>query len=98
MPVVVNLSGISAVNNDANFGIRLVSAYDSTGNVANDYASASLSGGLTVIYNNSSGNWRFDNLTVRGLTVPEPSTLVLGGMALAGLTISALNRRPLTVV
>jgi hypothetical protein len=64
--ITVNLSGIAAANNDANFGVRLVSAYDSTGNVSNDYASATLSGGQTVIYNNSSGNWRFDNLTFTG--------------------------------
>ena len=60
-PITVTFG--SYANNDPNFGVRLVSAYDSTGNVPNDYASAALSGGNTVIYNNSSGNWRFDNLT-----------------------------------
>ena len=44
----------------------MVSAYDSTGNVPNDYAAASLTAGQTVIYNNNSGNWRFDNLTFSG--------------------------------
>ena len=41
-----------------------MSAFDSTGNVPHDYASATLgSNGLTVPYDNSSGNWRFGNLT-----------------------------------
>ena len=67
----VDLSSIAGANNDSNFGVRLVSAFDSTGNVPNDYAGAALTGGLTTIYNNSSGNWRFDNLTVSGIPVPE---------------------------
>jgi hypothetical protein len=60
----ITVSFGSYANNDPNFGVRLVSAYDSTGNVPNDYAGATLgTGGLTQIYNNSSGNWRFSNLT-----------------------------------
>ncbi len=62
--IYINLSNITAANNDPNLGIRLVSAFDSTGNIPNDYASATLgSNGQTVIYNNTSGNWRFGNLT-----------------------------------
>jgi hypothetical protein len=92
-PITVDLSTILLANNNANFGIRLVSAFDSTGNVANDYASAALSGGATVIYNNSSGNWRFDNLTFSGTAaVPEPSTLVLFGAAAAGLATRLRQR------
>ncbi|MGO9446672.1 MAG: hypothetical protein ACLPXB_18140 [Thiobacillaceae bacterium] len=49
--------------------------YDSPGNIVR-YASAALSGGVTVAYNNSSGNQRFDNPTFSGLAapVPEPET------------------------
>ena len=66
----------SYANNDPNFGVRLVSAFDSTGHVPNDYASAQLSGGQTVIYNNNSGNWRFDNLTFSaGATASDSSAL-----------------------
>jgi len=71
--ITVNLSGIAAAGNDPNFGIRLVSAYDSTGNVGSNYASATLSGGKTVLYNNSSGNWQFDNMTVSGTAAVAPS-------------------------
>ncbi len=39
-PITVTFG--SYANNDPNFGVRLVSAYDSTGNVPNDYASAAL--------------------------------------------------------
>ena len=66
--ITVDLSSISAVNNDSSFGIRLVSAYDSTGNLGNEYAIASSGGaaGATTEYVNGSGNWRFDNITFSG--------------------------------
>jgi hypothetical protein len=64
--------------NDAGFGIELVNA--STGA---DVLAAS--GGA---YNNSSGNWRFDNITISSVATPEPSSWVL---ALgAGATFLAL--------
>ncbi len=86
--IAVNLSSISGANNDANFGVRLVSAYDSTGNI-NGYASAALTNGATVAYNNSSGNWRFDNLAFSAAAVaavPEPSEwlLMLSGFGVVG--------------
>ncbi|MGD0767903.1 MAG: PEP-CTERM sorting domain-containing protein [Tepidisphaeraceae bacterium] len=89
--ITVDLSSISGANNDPNFGIRLVSAFDSTGNVVDDYAAAKLSGGKTVIYNNNSGNWRFDNLTFSGTVVPEPASASLLG--LAGLGLLARRRK-----
>jgi hypothetical protein len=92
--ITLSLGTVLGANNDPNFGIRLVSAFDSTGNVPNDYASAQLAtGGATQIYNNSSGNWRFDNLTFSGTAaVPEPSTMLLVGAAAAGIA-SRLRRR-----
>ncbi len=71
-PINVDLSSIPGTSNDPHLGVRLVSAFDDTGHIAtlqggtNDYASAATSGGVTVKYNNSSGNWRFDNLTFSG--------------------------------
>jgi hypothetical protein len=93
--ITVDLSGITGANNDANFGVRLVSAFDSTGNVPNDYASAQLSGGNTVIYNNSSGNWRFGTLNFSGnlASAPEPSSIALLASAGAVLAIYARKRR-----
>jgi hypothetical protein len=58
----IDFSSISAANNDPNFGVRLVSAYDSTGTLGNVYASAASPPGDIIPYNNSSGNWRFGNL------------------------------------
>ena len=92
--ITVNLSSIAGASNDANFGIRLVSAYDSTGHIAG-YASAALSSGLTVAYNNSSGNWRFDNLVFSGTAaaVPLPASVWTLGSGLLGLTGLARRRR-----
>ncbi len=63
--ITVNLSSITGANNDPNLGVRLVAAFDDTGHYQ-DYVSASLNGGLTQLYNNSSGNWRLGNLTFQG--------------------------------
>jgi hypothetical protein len=63
-----------------------VSAYDSTGNLGDEYASATLSGSSTVEYNGTSGNWRFDNLTFSGIqAVPEPSSVAMAGCGFAAL-------------
>jgi autotransporter-associated beta strand protein len=63
----VNLSSITGANNNPNFGVRLVAAFDDTSHLnPNDYASATLNGGQTQLYNNSSGNWRFGSLTFSG--------------------------------
>jgi hypothetical protein len=87
--IFVSFMSVAGANNDPNFGVRLVSAYDSTGNVPNEYASAQLSSGNTVIYNNNSGNWRFDNIAISGTpltsVVPEPTSFVLFGIACAAI-------------
>ncbi len=78
-------NSISGVANNANFGIRLVSAYDPNNSGGTTYSGAS--GGT---YNNTSGNWRFDQVAVRGSAVPEPASLAAIGIGLAAL----LRRRP----
>ena len=37
--------------------------------------------------------WAIDNVTVEGTIVPEPSSFVLGAMALVGLLLAARRRR-----
>jgi hypothetical protein len=44
-----------------------------------------------VAYNNSSGNWRFDNLTFTGTAVPEPTSAALVGVA--GLVFAGRRNR-----
>lgn len=73
--ISVDLSSISAANNDPNFALEIVNASTSTDNI-------NQTGG---IYNNSSGNWRLDNIEVTGSVVPEPSTVAMLGFGLAGL-------------
>jgi hypothetical protein len=58
----IDLSSVAAANNNPDLGIRLVSAFDSTGTLGNEYASAASTPGNIVPYNNNSGNWRFGNL------------------------------------
>lgn len=78
--------GITSVNNDATFGVRLVAAYNPT---LGNYASASsVIAGSPAAYNNSSGNWRFADVQIDGTAtaVPEPSVygLMLAGLGCAG--------------
>ena len=84
----LDFTGVAGVDNNPNFAVQLVSAYDPT---TGTYSAAS---GHTAL-NNSSGNWRFDNITFSGtpITVPEPSLFILlgiGAICLAGHSL----RRP----
>ena len=74
--------GITSVNNDARFGIRLVSAYNPT---LGTYAGASsVIAGAPTAYNNNSGNWRIADFQVDGTASPVPLP------ASAWLTLSGL--------
>ena len=81
--------GLSAVINDPaaannpNFGIELVNASTGADNVSMK----------DTPLNNNSGNWRFDNITISGTPVPEPSTLVLSSAALAGVGLITLRKK-----
>ncbi len=57
--VTVDLSGLSGVDNDANFAIRIVNA--STGTDCVDTTGA--------IYNNTSGSWTLDNVVIQGQSI-----------------------------
>jgi hypothetical protein len=81
----------AAAANQAILDIRLVAAFDSTGNLGNEFASAQLgTGGVTKIYNNNSGNWRFGLSTLSGTQVPAPASLALLGL---GAIASGRRRR-----
>ena len=57
--VTVDLSGLSGVDNNASFAIRIVNA--STGTDCVDTTGA--------IYNNTSGSWTFDNVVIQGASI-----------------------------
>ena len=93
----VSLASLPAgAANDPNFGIELVSVrpllgdanYQAAGPGGDgNYSSATAATGAAGDYNNNSGNWRFDNVTVSGTAIPEPasaSLLGLAGLALLG--------------
>jgi hypothetical protein len=83
--------GLTGVDNNANFGVRLVSAFDPTFVGSTSYTSATLTGGLPVAYNNNSGNWRFDNISITA-AVPETGSLVMLALGLPLLAL-ALRRK-----
>jgi len=97
--ITLSLSSISAAAaNDPNFAIELVSVrpvsgdanYFGTGpGVDGDYASAASTALAPTDYNNNSGNWRFDNVTISGTAVPEPAGLGMPGVA----GVAMLKRR-----
>jgi hypothetical protein len=73
--LTATISDPLAANNPL-FAIEMVNA--STG--ADDVSTKGLA------LNNSSGNWRFDNINISGVqVVPEPSTFALAGCSLAAL-------------
>jgi hypothetical protein len=80
--ITLNLSGIGAVNNDPNFGIRIVNAATGADDV-NLKTNAAI--------NNTSGNWRLDDVTIESLVaVPEPpSWALVMGIAALGVALAA---------
>ncbi len=96
VPAVANEDGLTfsfgtAANNDPNFGVRLVSTVDP--------ASGKYLSTLGTPLNNTSGNWRFDNVNFSGTPapVPEASTPVSLGLllalGLAGLVVAAKRKK-----
>lgn len=77
--ITADLSGITCVNNDPNFGIRIVNASTGSDDV-NVEGSAC---------NNVSGDWCLNNVVVQ--SVPEPAMLTLG--SLGGLSLFLLRRK-----
>jgi hypothetical protein len=72
----------AGIGEDPNFAFEIVNASTGTDCV---------NGGGTAL-NNSSGNWRYDNVELTGVPVPEPGTLALAG--LGGLSsLIAMRRR-----
>ena len=68
--------GATGVDNNPNFGVRLVGAFDPTytGPGAPTYTGASLTNGQPTVYNNNSGNWRFDEVNFFGNGSPSTTT------------------------
>jgi hypothetical protein len=68
--------GITGVDNNPNFGVRLVGAYDPTytGTGSPTYTGATLTNGQPTVYNDNSGNWRFDEINFFGNNSPSITT------------------------
>ena len=74
--LTATISDPSAANN-ANFAIRIVNASTGPDDVSTQ----------GTALNNNSGNWRFDNVAITGLAVPEPSTWALVGAGLCSMLL-----------
>jgi hypothetical protein len=69
--------------NNPKFAIEMVNASTDGDNVNT----------LGTALNNSSGNWRFDNVAISGSAVPEPCSIVLAGIALTWLSVCVARRK-----
>ncbi len=87
-----NALGLTGVDNNANFGVRLVSAFDPSFGAGTTYTAATLTGGLPVAYNNNSGNWRFDNISITS-AVPETGSLMMLALGLPLLALALRRKR-----
>jgi hypothetical protein len=67
--------------NNPNFGIEMVNASTGADNLSTQ----------GTALNNTSGNWRFDNITISGTSIvsstPEPATFALFGAGMAALLV-----------
>jgi hypothetical protein len=79
----INLSSIAGVNNNANFGFRIVSAF--APGTSTYVASTS-----TSTYG-TTGTWRFDTVTLDAAPVPVPTPALVPG--LVGFGLAALRKR-----
>jgi hypothetical protein len=91
----VSLAGVSGLSNDANFGIRLVSAYNPT--LGNEYASATtVLSGTPAEINNNSGNWRIADVQIDGTPVPLPASAWMLLSSIFGVALFARRHKVAT--
>lgn len=76
--LVVDFTSIPAVANNANFGVRILAAYDPNYGTAPTYGGFRQTTDSTLPATNT-GTWRFDNVVVGGTIQPGPTASVISG-------------------
>lgn len=79
--IVVNFSGIAGAANNPNFAVEFVNASTGADNISTK----------GTALNNTSGNWRFDEVTISG-AAPEPGSFALAGLGAVGLALLIRRR------
>jgi len=106
----VDFSSVVGANNNANFGVRIVSIFSPLAfseNTSNNFGanSAYMRANAQAVYGSGpgsgtgtygvAGTWRFDNVTFAATAIPEPSSmLALGSMAVLGLLRNRFKKQP----
>ncbi len=77
--ITVDLSGLSGVDNNANFAVRIVNASTGTNNVDTTGA----------VYNNTSGNWAFNNVSIQGVSIDTLVDWTFASYGTGGINLRA---------
>lgn len=88
--ITVNFSSMSAVNNNPNFGVRLLAShYQGTG----EFRQVS----TPTLVANPGGTWRFDNISFTGTLIPGPTASVITAVAPTSICTGATANLRVTI-
>lgn len=84
--ISADFTSIPAVENNPNFGVRILAAYDPAFGVFSQTTTPS-----SPFVMGAGATWRFDNVSVSGTLIPAPTAVALGASATTVCAGSSLN-------